>query len=297
MSQHDMTIDNAYGAAVRLDINAALQALASNNSGGSAPSVTFAGMTWLDTSTTPPTIKQRNQANSGWNGGLALSGSGGQDLILSGSGDATFGGRVGIGSPVYPSAIPGLFASTISAGSGQAITFNLYYAGGFKYRTNGYALSLTDPADGTFVWSVAGNNSSGSGASAPVTPFLKFDTAGNVLAVSGTGLLGYGAGSGGTVVQSTSKSTAVTLNKPSGQITMSSAALAGGAEVFFQVNNSLVSPTDSVQVNLNYNSQNYVVRRYYVGAGIFNVAVKNTSAGSLSEPIVIDFSIMKGSAS
>ena len=36
--QNDMVIDNGTGAAVRADLNLALQALANNSSGGSAPS-------------------------------------------------------------------------------------------------------------------------------------------------------------------------------------------------------------------------------------------------------------------
>ena len=39
--QNDMVIDNGTGAAVRADLNLALQALANNSSGGSAPSTTY----------------------------------------------------------------------------------------------------------------------------------------------------------------------------------------------------------------------------------------------------------------
>ena len=42
MSQHDMIIDNSTGANVRADINNALGAIATNNSGSSAPSTTYA---------------------------------------------------------------------------------------------------------------------------------------------------------------------------------------------------------------------------------------------------------------
>jgi len=42
MAQHDYVIDNSTGANVRADINGVLQAIASNNSGSSAPSTTFA---------------------------------------------------------------------------------------------------------------------------------------------------------------------------------------------------------------------------------------------------------------
>lgn len=64
MAQHDMDVANAAGATVRADINNALQALVSRNSGSSAPSTTFAYMEWVDTTT--GVKKRRNAANSGW---------------------------------------------------------------------------------------------------------------------------------------------------------------------------------------------------------------------------------------
>lgn len=48
MSQHDMTIDDSNGAAVLADISAALQALASSNSGSGTPTVTFPFQVWAD---------------------------------------------------------------------------------------------------------------------------------------------------------------------------------------------------------------------------------------------------------
>ena len=49
MAQHDMNIANQGFPATRADINNALQALASNNSGTSAPSTMFANQWWYDT--------------------------------------------------------------------------------------------------------------------------------------------------------------------------------------------------------------------------------------------------------
>src|SRR5262245_36322223 len=67
MPQHDMVIDNAPGQPVRLDIQAALQALVTLSSGPVEPASPFPGMFWLDTSVPPDGIlRQRNQANSGW---------------------------------------------------------------------------------------------------------------------------------------------------------------------------------------------------------------------------------------
>lgn len=51
MSQNDMIIDNASGATVRADINAALQALASTGKGNSRPATPYAGQLWVDDNT------------------------------------------------------------------------------------------------------------------------------------------------------------------------------------------------------------------------------------------------------
>lgn len=64
MSQHDMTLDNASGLAFRTDANDALQALASQSSGASAPSPSFPCQVWADVGTGRK--KRRNSANSGW---------------------------------------------------------------------------------------------------------------------------------------------------------------------------------------------------------------------------------------
>ena len=64
MSQNDFTLANQSFPAFRADLNSALQALASNNSGGSAPSTTFANMWWYDTSNNIMYI--RNEDNDAW---------------------------------------------------------------------------------------------------------------------------------------------------------------------------------------------------------------------------------------
>lgn len=64
MSQHDYNIANGGGAAVRGDINNALQAILTSNSGTSAPSVTAPFMLWFDTAN--GVLKQRNAADTAW---------------------------------------------------------------------------------------------------------------------------------------------------------------------------------------------------------------------------------------
>ena len=64
MAQHDYVIANASGATVRADINNALLAISSSNSGSSAPSTTYAYELWVDTSNN--LLKLRNGANNAW---------------------------------------------------------------------------------------------------------------------------------------------------------------------------------------------------------------------------------------
>ena len=62
MAQHDYVIDNSTGANVRADINSVLQAIATNNSGSSDPSTTYAFQFFADT--TNNVMKIRNAANN-----------------------------------------------------------------------------------------------------------------------------------------------------------------------------------------------------------------------------------------
>ena len=64
MSQHDFEIANQTAISARSDINNALQALATNNSGASAPTTTYANMWWYETDTN--LLKIRNEADTAW---------------------------------------------------------------------------------------------------------------------------------------------------------------------------------------------------------------------------------------
>lgn len=64
MAQHDYVIDNQTAPNFRSDLNSALLAIASNNSGSSAPTVTYANMMWYDT--TNNILKMRNEADDAW---------------------------------------------------------------------------------------------------------------------------------------------------------------------------------------------------------------------------------------
>jgi hypothetical protein len=64
MAQHDYVINNDSGANVRADINTALLAISSNNSGSSAPSTTYAYEWFIDTANS--LLKIRNAANNAY---------------------------------------------------------------------------------------------------------------------------------------------------------------------------------------------------------------------------------------
>jgi len=64
MATHDYVIDNQSAPSARSDINNVLQAIVTNNSSTTAPSVTYAGMWWLDT--TNNQMKLRDKDNAAW---------------------------------------------------------------------------------------------------------------------------------------------------------------------------------------------------------------------------------------
>lgn len=121
---------------------------------------------------------------------------------------------------------------------------------------------------------------------------------GNVLITSAAGL-GYGSGSGGTVTQATSKSTGVTLNKPSGSITMNGASLAANTNVSFILTNSLLSTGDLVLVNIsdNANLNSYQVCAENSRAGSVYIMLRNTTGASITNDVVLTFAIIKASSS
>lgn len=110
-----------------------------------------------------------------------------------------------------------------------------------------------------------------------------------------TAELGYATGAQGVVTQLTSKSTAVTLNKSAGQITMNNAALLNGAIISFTLNNSLLSARDVLIVNVAggiATSGTYTAFVSTVAAGSAVISLYNVSAGSLSEAVVLNYALI-----
>lgn len=123
-----------------------------------------------------------------------------------------------------------------------------------------------------------------------------FHSAAACLLTVDTASLGFGTGSGGSVTQATSKATAVTLNKPSGQITMNGAALAANTAVSFTLTNSAIAANDipKVAIKSGATAGAYVLTVDAVAAGSCRISVRNMTTGSLSESLVLQFGIEKG---
>ena len=162
-------------------------------------------------------------------------------------------------------------------------------------RKTANACTMYEQLNGGHYWSTAPSNTAGS----PIawTNDMTLDNNGNLLLTAGTGGLGYGAGAGGTVTQLTSKSTAVTLNRPSGIITMNNAALAAGESVYFILYNSLITGLDQIVYSGHYNTvnpQNYRFETSFVTFGSATIRVTSLSNISLYEAVQFNFSILKG---
>lgn len=149
----------------------------------------------------------------------------------------------------------------------------------------------------------------------PLARALKKTRAGTVVYADGVNLdLGSGEGlyrrnvantawsivgigtSTGTVTQLTSKATGVTLNKSTGQITTHNAALAAATTVTFTLTNSVIAAVDVVLpilVSGHATAGTYQVWCEVPAAGSVKFNVRNMSAGSLSEALVIQFVTVK----
>jgi len=107
--------------------------------------------------------------------------------------------------------------------------------------------------------------------------------------------VGYATGAGGAQTQSTSKSTGVTLNNICGQITMNAASLAATTSVSFTLTNSSIAATDVMIVNIASaaTTNTYVVTVDTVASGSCRIHLRNISATSRSEALVLNFAVIK----
>jgi len=132
-----------------------------------------------------------------------------------------------------------------------------------------------------------------------VTPVIgaatgtSLSTTGNQV-ITSTGKHGYATGSGGVVTQLTDKTTAVTLSKSTGQITLAAAALAASTTVSFTLTNTVIEAGDILIMNhISGGTAGSYLLNAQSAAGSASINVRNISLGSLSEAIVIAFAVIK----
>ena len=109
--------------------------------------------------------------------------------------------------------------------------------------------------------------------------------------------IGYSAAAQGTVTQLTDKSTAVTLNKSMGRITMNAASLATATNATFTLNNNLISANDTVVLTISggqATAGSYNVFANALATGSVSITLRNISGGTLSEAVVINYCIIHG---
>jgi hypothetical protein len=110
--------------------------------------------------------------------------------------------------------------------------------------------------------------------------------------------LGYCSCAFGEVTQLTSKSTAVTLNTPSGRITMNNASLGNNTTVVFRMNNSTIKTNDVLVLNISGGVAGvgeYLAYVGDIGTGYADIALANRKGGgggSLSEAVKITFALI-----
>lgn len=116
------------------------------------------------------------------------------------------------------------------------------------------------------------------------------------VALTDGGTVGYGTGAGGTATQSGGKAGGVTINKPSGEITLASGSLGAGANVSFTFTNSTIGSRDVMVIN-HVSGGTIGAYQFYpqCTSGSATITVVNRTAGSLNEQPVIRYALIKGS--
>lgn len=115
-----------------------------------------------------------------------------------------------------------------------------------------------------------------------------------ILSSNSTGGVGYSTGAGGAVTQLTNKGTGVTLNAICGEITANAATLNAATTVSFLMTNSAIAATDVLTLNhVSGGTLGSYALNAAAGSGNATIYLRNISASSLSEAVVIRFATVK----
>ena len=213
-------------------------------------------------------------------------------------------GNVGVG--VTPSAWGASWKSVDNnstggfASNGTSLTIisqNLYNSGtNWIYKTTAAASMYLCGSGGLGSHSFYNAVSDTAGNAATLTLVGGFDSTG-VWTWNKPVASGYGTGAGGSVIQPTSRITATpAINKPTGQITMFTAA-GSATPATFRVSNTLIAATDTVLLTVSSSTNTYIMfASKIVAATGFDVTFYS-AVGTASDTPVVNFTIINGSAS
>jgi hypothetical protein len=118
----------------------------------------------------------------------------------------------------------------------------------------------------------------------------------NSISLNDAGLYQYTTSNNSTATQLTSKSTPVTCDGRTGQITTHNANLAKGDSVQFTVNNNqIVNAKDIIMVCISSGAtpSSYQICVDSVSVGSFGICITNNGTGPLAESLVINFAILR----
>jgi hypothetical protein len=105
-------------------------------------------------------------------------------------------------------------------------------------------------------------------------------------------------GAGGTVTQLSNKTTPVTLNTITGEITVNNQNLAAGGTASFVLNSTAIANTDVMIIN---HVSGGTIGAYNFNAacntGNATISITNRTAGALAEAPVIRFAVIKAAIS
>jgi len=222
----------------------------------------------------------------------------------------------GVITAVTPSSYSSLTVSTTSTSNSVNVTYNPTTNSGVAYSATG---KNTQGGTGYFDFLKAVNTSTGvtnpnkffrldvTGTlqvinSAYTTTLLSLTDAGLLTAASGikttgTAGIGYatGGGAGSAVTQVGSRTSGVTINYPTGQITLYTASGNTGAYTTFTVTNSTVASTDTILIHCSSSTNLYIPHVTAVTSGSFNISYISISGTSSDSP-VFNYTVHKGSA-
>lgn len=224
-----------------------------------------------------------------------LSGTIGGNLIWSGT--QQFSGNVGINKAptgvtldMQGATNQFTFRGIGSSTSGQSFGFNML-AG---TTSADKAFEISNQANSLVFMTVYGDGGiSTNGAASPGQN--NYVSVGSVKSSGATAGIGYATGAGGTVTQTTNRTTGVTINKVAGAITLVSAA-GSATPATFTVTNSAVAATDVIKVVQQSGTDLYEIFVTNVTAGSFKIT-SFTTGGTTTEQPVFNFVVLKGVSS